>query len=104
MRQLCQLSDFEDGALVALDLPEDSVLIYRRGESVRAWHNVCPHAGRRLDWAPGRFLRDGPHLVCAQHGAVFELDGGVCVSGPCRGQALAALAVAIRDGEVWVEL
>ena len=24
---------------------------------MRAWLNLCPHAGRRLDWAPGRFLR-----------------------------------------------
>ena len=103
MRQLCQLSDIEEGGLLALDLAEESVVLYRRGASVRAWHNVCPHAGRRLDWAPGRFLRDGANLVCAQHGAVFELAGGVCVSGPCRGQALVALPVVIHDGEVWVD-
>ena len=111
MRRLCRLSEIEDGALLAIDAPEasaaethaDSVLVHRRGERVRAWHNVCPHAGSRLDWAPGRFLRDGENLVCAHHGAVFELERGMCVSGPCRGEALAVLDVTIRDGEVWVD-
>ncbi|KLD68839.1 ferredoxin, partial [Xanthomonas hyacinthi DSM 19077] len=43
-----------------------SLLLYRDGDGVRAWANVCPHAGRRLDWAPGQFLksREG-HVVCA---------------------------------------
>ena len=48
----------------------EPLILYREGEQVRAWLNVCPHAGRPLDWAPGQFLkrRDG-HLVCAVHGA-----------------------------------
>ena len=59
------------------------------------------HAGRRLDWAPGQFLksRDG-HLVCAVHGAAFELQGGNCVSGPCKGDALRAVPVRVEDGRV----
>jgi len=39
-------------------------------------------------------------VVCAAHGAAFELQHGVCVSGPCRGQSLLAVAVTVRDGEV----
>ena len=35
----------------------ESVVLYREGAQVRAWLNVCPHAGRRLDWAPGQFLK-----------------------------------------------
>ena len=126
MRRLCGLEELEEGRLIALDLASvsgdaacppavgiavplelelpadaDSLLVLRTGPQVSVWHNVCPHAGRRLDWAPGRFLRDGELLVCAHHGAVFELAGGVCVSGPCRGQSLAALEVEVRDGEVW---
>lgn len=91
-------------AAATIDGDAESLLLYREGERVRAWLNICPHAGRRLDWAPGQFLksRDGL-LVCAAHGASFELDGGVCVAGPCRGEALRAVAVSVRDGAVWLD-
>jgi nitrite reductase/ring-hydroxylating ferredoxin subunit len=84
-----------------LDGDAESLIVHRDGQSVRAWLNVCPHAGRRLDWAPGKFLksREG-HLVCAAHGASFELGRGDCIAGPCRGDFLRAVAVEVRDGQV----
>lgn len=88
-------------AVVAGDA--ESLILFREGDAVRAWFNICPHAGRRLDWAPGQFLKskDGL-LVCAAHGASFELGDGECVAGPCRGQALRAVAVVVRDGVVFL--
>ena len=81
----------------------ESLILHREGQQVRAWLNICPHAGRRLDWAPGQFLKskDGL-LVCAVHGASFELREGGCVAGPCRGEALRAVRVEVRDGAVWL--
>ncbi len=98
------VDETSDGSLLDADVAEcDSLIVYRDGDDVRAWHNVCPHAGRRLDWAPGKFLlgKDGL-LICAVHGATFELQHGECVAGPCKGQSLRAVAVAIVDGEVRV--
>ena len=105
--RLSALNDIDDGGFAeveaTIDGDAESLVLYRLGEEVRAWLNVCPHAGRRLDWAPGQFLKskDG-HLVCAAHGASFELDRGDCVAGPCRGDALRAVQVQVRDGEVWL--
>ena len=102
-----RLEALESGGLAETEMQVDgapeSVIVHRDGDEVRAWLNVCPHAGRRLDWAPGQFLKskDG-HLVCAAHGASFELLRGDCVAGPCRGDALRAVAVQVRDGEVWL--
>lgn len=82
----------------------ESLVLHRDADGgVRAWLNVCPHAGRRLDWAPGRFLvsKEGL-LVCAAHGAAFETTAGVCASGPCRGESLRAVEVQVRDGAVWL--
>ncbi len=82
----------------------ESLVLHRDAAGdVRAWLNVCPHAGRRLDWAPGQFLvsKEGL-LVCAVHGASFETVGGVCEAGPCRGEALRAVPVEVRDGAVWL--
>ena len=104
---LAKLDALTDGGFAevsaVLDDGVESLILHRDGEAVRAWLNVCPHAGRRLDWAPGKFLKskDGL-LVCAAHGASFELGEGVCVAGPCRGDRLRAVAVDVRDGSVWL--
>jgi nitrite reductase/ring-hydroxylating ferredoxin subunit len=101
---LCRLDDLPEGAAVALDamLPggEESLIVLRQGGTVRAWLNICPHAGRRLDWAPGKFLISRGLLVCAAHGASFRTDDGECVGGPCRGDRLRAVALVVADGEV----
>lgn len=104
---LIALDRLADGALaeVEADLGGDaeSLILYREGDQVRAWLNVCPHAGRRLDWAPGEFLKSREGLlVCAVHGASFELQQGQCVAGPCRGQALRVVPLVVRDGSVWL--
>ncbi len=100
---LIALSALADGVPAEVEATVDgsaeSLVLLRRGDKVRAWLNICPHAGRRLDWAPGRFLLSKGQLVCAAHGATFETDAGLCVAGPCRGQSLRAVAVAvIGDG------
>jgi nitrite reductase/ring-hydroxylating ferredoxin subunit len=101
---LSALSNIPEGGATEVEAEVDgeaqSLILTRRGEYVSAFFNVCPHAGRRLDWAPGRFLIDQGHLVCAAHGATFTLDRGECVSGPCRGQALRSVAVDVEDGRV----
>ncbi len=105
--RLSALNDIADGGFAEveamIDGDAESLVLYRLGDEVRAWLNVWPHAGRRLDWAPGQFLKskDG-HLVCAAHGASFELNRGDCVAGPCRGDALRAVQVQVRDGGVWL--
>lgn len=103
---LAALSALAEGVPAACEADVDGapepLILLRRGDAVRAWLNVCPHAGRRLDWAPGKFLLSKTgQLVCAAHGASFELDAGECVAGPCRGQSLRAVAVRVdADGMV----
>lgn len=102
---LLPLSEVPDGgfaeAEAVIEGDPESLILHRDGDAIRAWLNICPHAGRRLDWAPGQFLRSREgHLVCAVHGATFETAGGACIAGPCRGDALRAVAVKVRDGQV----
>ena len=105
--ELIHLDRIPDGgfadAAADLDGDMEPLVLYRDGDQVRAWVNVCPHAGRQLDWAPGQFLKskDGL-LVCAAHGASFELQNGSCVAGPCRGESLRSVDVVVRDGAVWL--
>jgi nitrite reductase/ring-hydroxylating ferredoxin subunit len=102
-RNLCLLDDIADGDAVAARVETDAggfeLIVLRAGNDVYAYHNECPHAGRRLDFAPGRFLvRDG-RVICAAHGATFAVATGACVGGPCR-NGLVGLPVVVVDGAV----
>jgi nitrite reductase/ring-hydroxylating ferredoxin subunit len=103
---LAALEALPRDGLLAVEAPLDGtpepLILHRAADGgVRAWLNVCPHAGRRLDYAPGKFLRSkAGELVCAVHGATFTLEDGRCVAGPCRGESLRAVAVHCADGQV----
>jgi len=105
-QRLCAIADVPDGGAVAahasIDGVPEALIVLRRGERIEAFYNICPHAGRRLDWAPGRFLFDSGLLVCAAHGATFTVPDGKCTSGPCRGQTLLPIPIALRDGDVYL--
>jgi nitrite reductase/ring-hydroxylating ferredoxin subunit len=102
---LIRRSDLPETGIVAVDAviggEPESILVYCATEALRAWLNVCPHEGRRLDYAPGKFLIDKDRLVCAAHGASFRLADGFCVAGPCRGSSLREVAVQVSgEGEL----
>lgn len=103
-KTLCRLDAIADGGAIAVDVASStggfSLILLRQGGAVFAYHNECPHAGRRLDWAPGKFLIENGQLICASHGASFYIESGRCHAGPCRGAGLAAVPVQVLDGEV----
>jgi nitrite reductase/ring-hydroxylating ferredoxin subunit len=76
------------------------LILVRTGAAVAAYHNECPHAGRRLDYAPGKFLIDDGQLICAAHGATFRIETGQCSGGPCRGASLRSVRVEVIGGQV----
>ena len=79
----------------------DEYFVVRHGDAVRAYLNVCPHAGNVLNWKADAFLtRDKALIMCAAHGALFNPESGVCVAGPCVGRALQAVPVKIESGMV----
>jgi len=80
-----------------IDGEQESIIVHCDGERIVAWLNICPHQGRRLDYVPGKFLIDGGRLVCAAHGAIFRLEDGECVGGPCRGASLREVPAQVNE-------
>jgi nitrite reductase/ring-hydroxylating ferredoxin subunit len=102
---LARVAELPDGAALGFNLTDDEWplrgFVVRVGDAVHAYLNRCPHAGRPLNFAPGRFLTpDGELLQCHAHGALFEKDTGLCIAGPCVDESLRRLPVALIDGEV----
>jgi nitrite reductase/ring-hydroxylating ferredoxin subunit len=70
-------------------MPGETPILVATPHGERAWRNLCPHSGGPLA-RPGEtpLSRDGTHLVCATHGALFRVTDGLCVAGPCQGASL----------------
>ncbi len=82
----------------------EGVLVCFKGQLL-AYENRCQHLPLPLDYGDNRFFtKDGRHLLCQMHGAVYEPTTGVCVRGPCFGARLAALPIEIARGQVWLAL
>lgn len=105
--RLCRLDDIPDGG--SNGFVRETVdglrgyMVIRQGDAVFVYVNSCPHVGLPLDLKPGRFLNaDGDRILCTTHGALFRIEDGFCVSGPCVGDALEAVPATIRDGAVHI--
>ncbi len=100
------VASIPDGGACVLsssDPADPGLIVTRSGSRVDAFRNDCPHAHLPLDLIPGRVMaRDGQHLLCANHGALFRMSDGLCVRGPCRGRHLARCAIRVAEGRVWV--
>jgi nitrite reductase/ring-hydroxylating ferredoxin subunit len=102
---VCRLEEIPDPGARGFSLPgaslPDEWFLVRRGATVHAYRNVCPHAGRFLNWKPDAFLtRDRSLIMCSGHGALFDPDSGRCVAGAALGLSLDSVPVSIEDGEV----
>ena len=101
-----QKSDLTDGQIIGLDVTDGRaqrrILVIRRGETVSAFENRCPHAGWPLDTFDGRFLTtETGGLICAAHMAIFDTKTGACLGGPGQGRGLTPVPVQ-SEGDTWV--
>jgi len=100
---LGRLADVVDGGSAGFVAETEEgrvgLLVIRRGDQLFAYVNRCPHIGAPLDFRPGQFLtRDGAHILCANHGALFRIEDGYCITGPCARQSLTPVDIRI-DGD-----
>jgi phenylpropionate dioxygenase-like ring-hydroxylating dioxygenase large terminal subunit len=105
------------GNFITYDIGSDSVIIIRSTEQdIRAFHNVCPHRGRRLiDTPPGQRNARGSkaNIICGFHGWTFNREGA-CTYIPHQDDwqgsltpestALGPVKVECWGGWVWISL
>ncbi|MBJ7440293.1 MAG: Rieske 2Fe-2S domain-containing protein [Sphingopyxis sp.] len=73
----------------------------RKHGKIHGFVDRCPHMGLPLAWKPHAYLTPrADFMMCSRHGALFTIEDGRCVGGPCVGYALARWPLEICDG--WV--
>jgi nitrite reductase/ring-hydroxylating ferredoxin subunit len=77
----------------------------RKAGAVFVYRNRCPHRGVPLEWQADQFLDPSASLIqCARHGALFLIESGECVAGPCEGEALRAIESREDSEGIWIDL
>ncbi len=101
MSKLCSVSDIPEGGAKGYEHKGCSYIVTKLDGQIYTYVNRCPHLGAPLNWAPDDFLDpDGDLIRCSTHGALFQIENGRCVSGPCLGQSLQASPCHTQDGYV----
>ncbi|MBB4953636.1 nitrite reductase/ring-hydroxylating ferredoxin subunit [Agrobacterium vitis] len=100
---LCHVSDIAEGEAKGF-LPSPSarrkIIVLKRNGRLHGWLDSCPHfaGGTPMAWKSNAYLNgDGTHLACHSHGALFEMETGECVLGPCLGQSLTRVNLQVTD-------
>ncbi|MFQ3295405.1 MAG: nitrite reductase/ring-hydroxylating ferredoxin subunit [Natrialbaceae archaeon] len=77
----------------------EAILLRNDGDVV-GWLNYCQHYTHiRLDKGSGATRRNG-EVLCTNHGAMFDVESGLCTHGPCEGAFLERIDVCAEDGVV----
>lgn len=79
--------------------------VVRQGSDYHAYLNRCQHLPVTLDLNDNEFFtHDKKYLQCHMHGAIYEMDSGLCIGGPCQGASLFKLSVEEEEGEIVVTI
>ncbi|MCF5197941.1 Rieske 2Fe-2S domain-containing protein [Pseudomonas syringae] len=102
---LCTSSHLPEAHSKGFELGEHALFAVRRQGEVFVYKNRCPHRGIQLEWQPDQFLDGSASLIqCATHGALFLIENGECVAGPCEGQSLTVIKSREDAEGIWVSL
>ena len=75
--------------------------VVRRSDAVHGYVDRCPHAQMPLTQQLDDYLTpSGDLIACSWHGALFRIEDGLCVGGPCVGQRLTSWPVTVVGGRI----
>ena len=104
MRTLIAAGAVPEGGSKEFEAGGEQFFLVRKGDQLYLYRNICPHLGTPLNWEEDQFLDpDGALIQCSTHGALFRVEDGFCLAGPCAGAHLSAVPFRVIDGMVVIE-
>ncbi len=106
--KLCELDDIGEmearGFVGRVDGKQRNIFAVRKAGNYYVYLNQCPHNGSLIDHIQGKFFNvDGTLLRCGMHGALFEIEDGNCIDGPCSGKSLTPVLSQAREDGLYIE-
>jgi nitrite reductase/ring-hydroxylating ferredoxin subunit len=103
LKYLCNGNELVEGTSRGFGIDGLHVLAVRRAGQVHVYQNRCPHRGVPLEWLADQFLDSSASLIqCATHGALFLIESGECIAGPCEGKTLNVIACGEDAQGIWI--
>ena len=103
MTRLCHVNDIDEGASKGFEIGDKKLFAVKKDAVIYVYENRCPHLGIELEWLENQFLdSEGALIQCSTHGALFLIEDGNCISGPCAGQQLNPIDTLIQADEVFL--
>ena len=105
----CNLADLKKSTCLGLEIKHNNAviqcfLVYHENK-VYSYLNSCPHTGINLDWMPDQFLDSNNEFIqCSTHGALFDIENGLCLRGPCLGDRLIIIKNSVQEGNIYLIL
>ena len=104
MPSLFHRDDIEEGKSRGFEVDGRPLLAVKKNGELYLYQNRCPHLGIPLEFQPHQFLdSEGQLIQCSMHAALFKIDNGECIYGPCQGQSLSKVDFVLREGRVYLE-
>ena len=101
MTILCSINDIPEETSKGFELENHKLFAVQKDGVFYVYQNWCPHLGINLEYMPDTFLDlEKRFIECANHGALFEIETGAGISGPCVGKALRPVPFEIVDDNI----
>lgn len=105
MNEVCHRDSIAEQESKGFKINGYSLFVVKMDGQIHVYENSCPHLGINLEYQEDQFLDVEKRFIqCANHMALFEIENGNCISGPCTGQSLTKIPFSINaDGMILVE-
>ncbi|SPL69986.1 Rieske (2Fe-2S) protein [Acinetobacter stercoris] len=105
---LCEHAAFDQQDAIRVIHPHNSELslvVIKKDQHYFCYENVCPHFSVQLDYKSGQFSTyQNSVIMCAHHSALFDIETGLCIDGPCKGKSLVAIKIENKNGKIFFKV
>ncbi|EPJ47887.1 MAG: hypothetical protein OFPI_31540 [Osedax symbiont Rs2] len=107
MKFLCDINALQNDSVVcAIGFSKNAkqYIVISQGKRIFVYRNRCPHLNKTLNPQDQQLLDlHNNFIFCANHSALFTIDQGLCIKGPCTGQYLQKVASKVVGQQLLID-